>query len=136
MKNKPLIIILVFLLLIASAVIITLKLQTDKLSLNDNTENYNSENVYKNVVDTLYAGINQAKAEGNYRCCIEPDCTMCYLSANIWNYNTPGTCACDDFIARGEEPCPQCAKGLGDIHSEKNTYCDINATTSTCSSSK
>ena len=57
-------------------------------------------------------GIKMAKEEGQYRCCIEPDCTMCYSEGNKWNYGQAGTCACDDFIARGEEPCPQCANTL------------------------
>lgn len=58
-------------------------------------------------------GINRAKAEGDYRCCIEPDCTMCYMEGNKWNNGEAGTCACDDLIAKGEKPCPQCEKALG-----------------------
>lgn len=56
--------------------------------------------------------IQEAVNEGVYKCCIKPACTMCYMEANKWNNYKAGTCACDDLIARGEEPCPQCKKGL------------------------
>lgn len=56
--------------------------------------------------------IQKAVEAGDYRCCIEPPCTMCYLEANQWNNFTAGTCACDDLIAQGKEPCPQCKQGL------------------------
>jgi len=61
--------------------------------------------------------IQEAVKEGVYKCCIEPACTMCYMEANKWNNYQAGTCACDDLIAQGEEPCPQCQKGLclGDV---------------------
>ena len=57
-------------------------------------------------------GIHKAEQEGNYRCCIKPACTMCYSEGNKWNYGQAGTCACDDLIAQGKEPCPQCARAL------------------------
>lgn len=97
--------------------------------------NFEQKVTHEQVIDTIYAGIKVAKKNGDYRCCIEPDCTMCYISGNKWNYNQPGTCACDDFIAKGEKPCPQCERGLGDIHDEENIFCDINATVAGCSSS-
>jgi hypothetical protein len=53
--------------------------------------------------------IKRARAEGKYKCCLEPPCTMCFWEGNPWNNNTAGTCACDDLIAQGKEPCPQCA---------------------------
>jgi len=56
--------------------------------------------------------IEQAVRRGDYRCCISPACTMCYTEANEWNNWTAGTCACDDLIAQGKEPCPQCKRGL------------------------
>jgi len=34
------------------------------------------------------------------------------MEANQWNNFTAGTCACDDLIAQGKEPCPQCKRGL------------------------
>lgn len=64
------------------------------------------------VVETRDYGIQKAKENGEYRCCINPPCTMCYMEANQWNNQQAGTCACDDLIAKGEEPCPQCADAL------------------------
>ena len=85
------------------------------------------------IVERDYA-IARAKANGDYRCCIDPACTMCFMEGNIWNNNTPGTCACDDLIAKGEEPCPQCARGLDAIHNDDGIFCDVDATVSTCDS--
>jgi hypothetical protein len=86
------------------------------------------------IVELRDRAIQEAKLAGNYRCCIDPPCTMCYMEANQWNNYTAGTCACDDLIAAGKEPCPQCGRGLDDIHNENNTFCDINATVPTCTS--
>jgi len=58
--------------------------------------------------------IEKAVKRGDYRCCISPACTMCFMEANQWNNWTAGTCACDDLIAQGKEPCPQCKRGIGD----------------------
>jgi len=48
---------------------------------------------------------------------------MCYMEANQWNNFTPGTCACDDLIAQGKEPCPQCKAGLCQV-GEDASSCD------------
>jgi len=56
--------------------------------------------------------ISEAVEAGDYRCCINPPCTMCFMEENQWNNFQAGTCACDDLIAQGKEPCPQCKKGL------------------------
>ncbi|MBM4402334.1 MAG: hypothetical protein FJ044_03760 [Candidatus Cloacimonetes bacterium] len=56
--------------------------------------------------------IRKAVEAGVYKCCITPPCTMCYMEANPWNNQTPGTCDCDNLIAQGQEPCPQCVVGL------------------------
>ncbi len=71
-----------------------------------------AEGMHGHMVKTREHGIKMAKENGDYRCCIEPDCTMCYSEGNKWNYGIAGTCGCDDFIAKGEEPCPQCARAL------------------------
>lgn len=92
------------------------------------------EEKLQTVVNLRDEGIKEAKARGDYRCCIEPACTMCYMEANMWNNFTPGTCACDDLIARGEEPCPQCKRDLASIHNKENSFCDIDATIATCDS--
>ncbi|MFC1790436.1 hypothetical protein ACFLZP_03070 [Patescibacteria group bacterium] len=52
--------------------------------------------------------IEESVQAGDYRCCLQPSCTMCYWEANQWNNQKAGTCACDDLIAEGKKPCPQC----------------------------
>lgn len=63
------------------------------------------------VIQNLYKAIDYSKAEGKYNCCIEPDCTMCYLGH--WKFEK-GTCYCDDAIRQGrnEDVCPECRVGL------------------------
>lgn len=65
----------------------------------------------EDVIATLHAAISDAEEAGNYRCCIEPACTMCYLGH--WKFDR-GTCYCDDAIAEGrdEDVCPECSKAL------------------------
>ncbi|MBU4331815.1 hypothetical protein L6279_04365 [Candidatus Parcubacteria bacterium] len=75
-------------------------------------ENLSASEMYEKIIEQRDLAINQAIASGNYGCCIDPPCTMCYMEANQWNNFIPGTCGCDDFIARGEEPCPQCKRGI------------------------
>lgn len=75
-------------------------------------KNLSPGEMYKRVIKERDYAISQAIARGDYKCCINPPCTMCYMEANQWNNFTAGTCACDDLIAQGKEPCPQCKKGL------------------------
>ncbi len=68
----------------------------------------------RNVVLTgLMSAIEDAQANGNYSCCIDPPCTMCYLGGWIWK---DGVCRCDEMIASGQtdKVCPQCRQGLED----------------------
>ncbi len=57
-------------------------------------------------------GIKKSIAEGEYNCCVEPACTMCFMQGNQWNHGEAGTCACAELIAQGKEPCPQCHRAL------------------------
>ncbi len=75
-------------------------------------ENLSSEEMYQKIISERDLAIQKSVEEGNYRCCITPPCTMCYMEANQWNNFQAGTCACDDLIALGKEACPQCNKGL------------------------
>ena len=78
------------------------------------------------VLSELNMAIEEAEKSGVYKCCIEPACTMCYLSGNKWNYGKGGTCACDEFIAKGEDPCPQCVKGIEEGNCESTEeFCDV-----------
>jgi len=79
-----------------------------------------AEEMHKRIIKERDYAINKAMLAGVYKCCIEPPCTMCYMEANQWNNETAGTCACDDLIVQGKDPCPQCERGL----------CDSNLTTS------
>jgi hypothetical protein len=70
------------------------------------------EQMHQQIISQRDTAIQLAKSRGDYRCCIDPPCTMCYMEANQWNNYQAGTCACDDLIAQGLEPCPQCARAL------------------------
>ena len=67
--------------------------------------------VPEEVLVNLEAAIVQATKSGDYHCCIDPPCTMCYLGH--WKFEK-GTCYCDDAIREGrdEDVCPECKKGL------------------------
>ena len=67
---------------------------------------------HQQIISQRDLAIREAAKDGNYRCCIKPACTMCYMEANEWNNHQVGTCACDDLIVQGKEPCPQCRRGL------------------------
>jgi hypothetical protein len=79
---------------------------------NPDFRNLSPEEMYQRIIKERDYAINQAVAKGDFRCCITPPCTMCYMEANQWNSFTAGTCACDNLITQGKEPCPQCKKGL------------------------
>jgi len=78
------------------------------------------------LLKELELGIKQEIKEGNYRCCIEPACDMCYLGHWKWD---DGSCRCDDLIAEGnfDDVCPQCKKGIeeGYCKSTIGTSCPI-----------
>ena len=79
------------------------------LSLIPNTESFGTRR--DRLIDELSLAIDDAIASGNYECCIDPPCDMCYLGHWIWEN---GTCLCDEMIAKGEldKVCPQCVKGM------------------------
>ncbi|NQU82723.1 MAG: hypothetical protein HQ539_02120 [Parcubacteria group bacterium] len=91
------------------------------------------EAMFEQITTQRAFAIEKAVERGDYRCCISPACTMCYTEANQWNNWTAGTCACDDLIVQGKEPCPQCKKGIGDEAScggatttEQEESCEVN----------
>ena len=63
------------------------------------------------VIENLYKAIDIAEQKGDYKCCIEPACTMCYLGN--WKFEE-GTCYCDDAILEGrfDDVCPECKSGI------------------------
>jgi len=123
MKNK----ILVSLLLLLIGTGVGFKLMQNKYPV---FNNLSREEMQKHIVDERNIAIRKAKDEGEYRCCIEPPCTMCYMEGNEWNNHTPGTCACDDLIAEGKEPCPQCKRGLCSTNTaedkKEEASCEVN----------
>ncbi len=63
------------------------------------------------ILSELYLAIEKAQGSGNYNCCIEPPCTMCYLGDWLWG---DGSCYCDREMAQEnwDKVCPQCIKGI------------------------
>ena len=61
----------------------------------------------ESIMTGMEKAINEEIAAGNYRCCIDPPCTMCFLGEWLWD---DGICRCDDLIAEGDfdNVCPQC----------------------------
>ena len=96
-----------FLLIIAGGIFFLSSKENDS-----SFEDLSSEEMRQRIIEERDLAIEKAVEAGDYRCCIHPPCTMCYLEANEWNNFEPGTCVCDDLIAQGKEPCPQCKKGL------------------------
>ncbi len=82
------------------------------------------------VIENLYDAIEIAEEKGEYKCCIEPACTMCYLGH--WKFEK-GTCYCDDAIREGrdEDICPECVKGIekGFCKSTKQEECELDKKT-------
>lgn len=100
----------------------------------NNFKNLTVGEMRERIIKERDVAIQNAVRDGNYRCCVDPPCTMCFMEANQWNNQTAGTCACDDLIAEGKEPCPQCGRSIEDIHSQDGTFCDINAEIPACDS--
>lgn len=78
----------------------------------DDFEELSTIEMLEQITKNRDFAIQKAMAAGDYRCCIDPPCTMCFMEANKWNNFEAGTCACDDLIAQGKEACPQCQGGL------------------------
>jgi hypothetical protein len=82
------------------------------------------------VINNLYEAIQVAEEKGEYKCCIEPACTMCYLGH--WKFEK-GTCYCDLAISEGrnEDVCPECKSGLeqGLCNSVEQEECELNEET-------
>ena len=90
------------------------------------TKELSFEERREKVLFELHTGIEKAKEEGRYKCCIEPACTMCYMGNWLWE---DGSCYCDDMIAKGEmdKVCPECKKGIesGSCSSTKEEFCNL-----------
>lgn len=87
-------------------------------------ESLDSKEAQQEIVKQRNLTIQKAVEEGKYKCCITPPCSMCFMEANQWNNFEAGTCACDDLIAQGEEPCPQCKNNF--CQGEESDFCKIN----------
>ncbi len=80
----------------------------------------------ENVISLMENAIDQEIKAGNYKCCIDPPCTMCFLGEWLWD---DGICRCDDMIASGEfdKVCPECKSGIesGECKSSQKGFCVI-----------
>jgi len=112
MKKKFYFLVCMFIFAVSAIALIFLKLDT------------NLNNPDK-VIENLYKSIEKAEEKGEYRCCIEPPCTMCYLGK--WKFEK-GTCYCDDAILEGrdEDVCPECKKGLEEGLCKSGKICELN----------
>ena len=90
---------------------------------NSALETLNSQEMNQRIIKERDFAIQKAVEAGDYRCCIEPPCAMCYTKANQWNNFTATTCACDDLIVQGKEACPQCKRDI--CNGEKEGTCEI-----------
>ena len=92
-------------------------------------ENHNFTDTRSKTLSDLDAAIASAVDTGDYHCCINPPCTMCYLGSWVFE---DGKCNCDAMIAKGEldKVCPECKKGVenGTCSSQAETAdsCEIN----------
>ncbi len=115
--------VVLFLVFLSSIIIITSGIKITELVIIDGEDNDNPEK----VIENLYEGIDYAKEKGEYDCCIEPACTMCYLGH--WKFEE-GTCYCDKAMREGieENVCPECKKGLeeGRCKSLDKNICELN----------
>lgn len=103
-------------------------------SLNSGQEEFeklSEEEMHERIIQERDYAIGQAVMAGDYKCCISPPCTMCYMEANEYNNHKAGTCACDELIAQGKEPCPQCKGGL---MKDTGSSCEVSA--AACEASK
>lgn len=80
------------------------------------------------IIQNMESLIEEKTKSGEYKCCIEPPCNMCFLGEWLWD---DGICRCDDLIAKGnfEDVCPECKAGIkeGRCSSKKtNGICPTN----------
>jgi hypothetical protein len=63
------------------------------------------------IISEIDKVLRKAVASGDYKCCINPPCKMCFLGNWIWQ---DGRCRCDEEIARGnwENVCPECRRSV------------------------
>jgi hypothetical protein len=63
------------------------------------------------VISFMEETIKQEAEVGNYRCCIDPPCKMCFLGNWIWE---DGKCDCDTMIIQDkmDKVCPECLRGI------------------------
>lgn len=115
--NKLLLFLLIFLLGSVTGYLI---FETQK----ENFEELAPEEMYQRIITGRNLAIDKAVESGIYRCCINPPCTMCYMEGNQWNNGKAGSCVCDELIAQGKEPCPQCKRGL--CETDKEGTCKLN----------
>jgi hypothetical protein len=63
------------------------------------------------ILSEMNSTLEEAVLAGDYKCCIEPPCKMCFLGNWVFE---DGKCDCDTLIAQGkwDEVCPECKHGI------------------------
>lgn len=72
------------------------------------------------IMSEIDLALEEAVKSGDYKCCINPPCKMCYLGN--WLFED-GKCDCDNKIAQGkiDEVCPECVHGMEEGNCESVT---------------
>jgi hypothetical protein len=91
---------------------------------------YDARSPYEDRRDEVIGEMNSLIAvkteSGEYMCCIDPPCDMCFLGHWLWD---DGVCRCDEYIANGDfdKACPQCKNGVGEgsCGSSQENTCEI-----------
>lgn len=74
-------------------------------------QNENFEQKRRRILNEIFLSIEEAKNQGNYKCCIEPPCIMCFLGNWVWK---DGSCYCSDMLKENKLNlvCPECLDGI------------------------
>ncbi len=79
------------------------------------------------VIGDMNSLIEESVEAGEYKCCIEPACDMCFLGHWMWE---DGVCRCDELMREGrfDSVCPQCLRGVEEGRcksSEEDGVCPV-----------
>jgi hypothetical protein len=96
-----------FIFLFVIILIVSIGYFTEKHSFKERT----FEEDRAEVISEMDVVLRKAVQSGEYRCCIEPPCKMCFLGNWIFE---DGRCDCDSLIIQGswDEVCPECKRGV------------------------
>ena len=98
-------------ILILASVIIAIIFVLIKAQVIDDFKAKSFEEKRNEILSEIDVALKEATESGNYKCCIEPPCKMCFLGNWIWE---DGKCECDIMIAqeKWDKVCPECKAGI------------------------